>query len=370
MNDAALFFAVFLACLVEAVEATTIVLAAGSTRHWRSALIGVLAGLAVLVVAVAIAGPAISLLPIGILRLVVGGVLLVFGLQWIRKAVLRASGYKALHDEDLIFQKQVAAAREASTTSRGAVKDWYAFTLSFKGVVLEGLEVVFIVLTFGTNQKNLPLATIAAAAAVVVVVILGVIVRGPLSRVPENTLKFIVGVMLTGFGVFWGAEGAGAVWPGADLALLVIVPAIAIVSLALAWGMRAHRLSKRSASGTTAPQSPQTVLVPATGGDSVGATESVASGASVAPTASEPVAAGAAPGATAAVTPKPSARARLASFGAFWYDFIVGDDWQIAAGVALAFVVTFAVSFSPLAWIVVPLFVLALIPYGVKRALR
>ena len=373
MNDAALFFAVFLACLVEAVEATTIVLAAGSTRHWRSAVLGVLAGVVVLVVAVAIAGPAISLLPLGILRLVVGGVLLVFGLQWIRKAVLRASGYKALHDEELIFQKQVAAARRAESTRRGAVKDWYAFTLSFKGVVLEGLEVVFIVLTFGTNQQNLPLATIAAAAAVVVVVVLGVIVRGPLSRVPENTLKFIVGVMLTGFGVFWGAEGAGAVWPGADLALLVIVPAIAIVSLALAWGMRSYRLSKASGRGTTAPQSPQspqTVLVPASGGDHAAATEATAATVSAAASGTPTAAAGAAPDAPAAVAPKPSVRSRLAGFGAFWYDFIVGDDWQIAAGVALSFVVTYAVSFSPLAWVVVPLFVLALIPYGVKRALR
>ncbi|MFF1634613.1 COG4280 domain-containing protein [Leifsonia sp. NPDC058248] len=370
MNDAALFFAVFLACLVEAVEATTIVLAAGSTRHWRSAVFGVLAGVAVLVVAVAIAGPAIALLPLGILRLVVGGVLLVFGLQWIRKAVLRASGYKALHDEELIFQKQVAAARRAESTRRGAVKDWYAFTLSFKGVVLEGLEVVFIVLTFGANQQNLPLATIAAAAAVVVVVVLGVVVRGPLSRVPENTLKFIVGVMLTGFGVFWGAEGAGAVWPGADLALLVIVPAIAIVSLALAWGMRSYRLSKASERGTTAPQSPQTVLVPATGGDHAAATEATASTVSAAASGTPTAASGAAPDAPAAVAPKRSVRSRLASFGAFWYDFIVGDDWQIAAGVALSFVVTYAVSFSPLAWVVVPLFVLALIPYGVKRALR
>ncbi|MEO7025588.1 MAG: hypothetical protein ABI130_15325 [Leifsonia sp.] len=365
MNDAALFFAVFLACLVEAVEATTIVLAAGSTRHWRSALIGVLAGLGVLVVAVAIAGPAISLLPIGILRLVVGGLLLVFGLQWIRKAVLRASGYKALHDEDLIYQKQVVAAQRATTTARGGVKDWYAFTLSFKGVVLEGLEVVFIVLTFGTNQRNLPLATIAAAVAVVLVVILGVIVRGPLSRVPENTLKFIVGVMLTGFGVFWGAEGAGAVWPGSDLALLLIVPAIAIVSLAIAGGMRSARLSKATADQPgAAPQGPGILVSAARNADASGAAPS---GAASAPSSVPATVVDTRP----EEAPKPSAGSRIAAFGAFWYDFIIGDDWQIAAGVALAFVVTFAVStLSPLAWVVVPLFVLALIPYGIRRALR
>jgi uncharacterized membrane protein len=342
MNDVALFSAVFLACVVEAVEATTIVLAVGSTRNWRSAMIGVLAALAVLIVAVAIAGPAISLLPIGILRLVVGGVLLVFGLQWIRKAILRASGYKSLHDEDLIYQNHIAEARDADRSARGGVKDWYAFTLSFKGVLLEGLEVVFIVLTFGANQQNLPLAALAAAAAIIVVVILGAVVRGPLSRVPENTLKFVVGVMLTGFGAFWGAEGAGAVWPGADLALLVIVPAIAALSLAIVWGMRIRRLSTQ----------PAQAVAPAPQGS---------------PGIPEPSPAG---GTATLTKPARVVRSRIATFGVFWYDFLVGDDWQIAAGVALAFVVTFVVSFSPIAWIVVPVFVLALIPYGVKRALR
>lgn len=367
MNDAALFIAVFLACLVEAVEATTIVLAAGSTRHWRSAVIGVFAGVAVLAVAVAIAGPAISLLPIGVLRLVVGGLLLVFGLQWIRKAVLRASGYKALHDEELIFQKQVAQARRAESTARGGVKDWYAFTLSFKGVVLEGLEVVFIVLTFGTNQKNLPLAVIAAAVSVVVVVILGVIVRGPLSRVPENTLKFVVGVMLTAFGVFWGAEGAGAVWPGADLALLVIIPAVAIVSLAIVWGMRSHRIAEE-ARRTPEPRqpSPASVLVPAAREPE---TANATAESTVASTAQP--AAQAAPDAAIAPAVKRSARSRIAAFGMFWYDFIIGDDWQIAAGVALSLILTFALSsVTAFAWVIVPLFVLALIPYGIKRALR
>jgi uncharacterized membrane protein len=113
------------------------------------------------------------------------------------------------------------------------VADWYSFTLSFKGVVLEGLEVAFIALTFGANQQNIPLAAIAALAAVLVVTIAGVAVRAPLARVPENTMKFVVGIMLTSFGIFWGAEGAGAVWPGADAALLVIVPAVALFALAL-----------------------------------------------------------------------------------------------------------------------------------------
>ncbi|MCU1527328.1 MAG: hypothetical protein JWP75_1091, partial [Frondihabitans sp.] len=138
-NDLALFLAVFLACVVESVEATTIVLAAGTTRDWRSALQGVAGGVIVLAVVVAIAGPAIQLLPLDALRVVVGGLLLVFGLQWMRKAILRASGYKPLHDETAIYRKQVAAAASAGTKSRWVVRDWYAFTLSFKGVVLEGL---------------------------------------------------------------------------------------------------------------------------------------------------------------------------------------------------------------------------------------
>jgi uncharacterized membrane protein len=229
----ALFAAVFLACAVEAVEAATIVLAAGTARDWRSAGFGTGAALAVLAVLVAALGSAVSAVPLRGLRLVVGALLLVFGLQWLRKAILRASGHKALHDEEEIFKRQLAAAASAPRRRFGSVPDWYAFTLSFKGVLLEGLEVVFIVLTFGANQHDVGLAAIAAAAAVVVIALAAVAVRAPLSRVPENTLKFAVGVMLTGFGTFWGAEGAGASWPGSDAALLVIVPAIAAFAVGL-----------------------------------------------------------------------------------------------------------------------------------------
>ncbi len=231
MTGGALFLAVFLACVVEAVEALTIVLAVGTVRDWRSAMTGVLAALAALAVVVAALGPALTAIPLGALRLVVGGLLLVFGLQWLRKAILRASGHKALHDEDAIFATQEAAARGATATARGGVRDWYAFTISFKGVLLEGLEVVFIALTFGANQHDIPLAAIAAAAAVVVVTGAGVVVRAPLARVPENTLKFVVGVMLTSFGLFWGGEGAGARWPGSEAALLGVIPAVAVLAL-------------------------------------------------------------------------------------------------------------------------------------------
>jgi len=232
-GSSALFVAVFLACAVEAVEATTIVLAAGTARDWRSAATGMTAAIVLLAIIVAALGPAVSALPLRELRLVVGALLLIFGLQWLRKAILRASGYKALHDEDAIYRAQLAEAAAAPRRRFGSVPDWYAFTLSFKGVLLEGLEVVFIALTFGGNAHNIPLAALAAGCAVVVVAVTGAAVRAPLARVPENTLKFIVGIMLTGFGTFWGAEGAGAHWPGSDAALLVLVPAIALFAVGL-----------------------------------------------------------------------------------------------------------------------------------------
>jgi uncharacterized membrane protein len=241
MGDSALFLAVFLACVVEAVEATTIVLAAGTTREWRSTSIGVSCGLAALAVVVAVLGPAVSALPLGVLRLVVGALLLIFGVQWLRKSILRASGYKAIHDEGLIFRSQVEAARAAAPERRAIVGDWYAFTLAFKGVLLEGLEVVFIVLTFGSNAGNVPLAVLAAAAAVILVAGIGFAVRAPLARVPENGMKFVVGVMLTAFGAFWSVEGAGASWPGGDAALLVLAPAIAAFGLLIIVWLRRQR---------------------------------------------------------------------------------------------------------------------------------
>jgi len=238
MGSAALFFAVFLACLVEAVEALTIVLAAGAGRDWRSATTGAGTAVAVLVLIVATLGPALTAIPLATLRLLVGGLLLIFGLQWLRKAILRAGGLKARHDEAAIYRAELAAAQAASTESRGVVADWYSFTLSFKGVLLEGLEVAFIALTFGANQRNIPLAAAAAVTAVVIVTVTGITVRAPLARIPENSMKFAVGVMLTSFGVFWGAEGAGASWPGADAALLVVVPAVALFALALVAALR------------------------------------------------------------------------------------------------------------------------------------
>ncbi len=247
MNGQAIGLAlsVFLACAVEAVEALTIVLAVGTTRSWRSALIGCGGAVAALAAATAIIGPGLTSLPINMLRLFVGGLLLVFGLQWLRKAILRAAGLKAQHDEDGIFREEVAAARAAGARHGGF--DGYAFTIAFKGVLLEGLEVVFIALTFGANQHRVGLAAASALAAILVVAVVGVAVHRPLSRVPENAMKFSVGVMLTSFGIFWGAEGAGASWPGGDAALPAVVAMVLLFSLGLARLFRASEAAESAA---------------------------------------------------------------------------------------------------------------------------
>ncbi|HXZ99695.1 MAG TPA: hypothetical protein VEK76_05035 [Candidatus Binatia bacterium] len=235
-----LLAAVFLACAVEAVEATTIVFAIGVTRGWRPALLGTTAGLATLAVIVGALGPALTLLPIGALRLVVGTLLLIFGLGWLRKAVLRAGGLQAHRDEAAAYR---GLAEQAGAVARSEGRfDAYGFTISFKGVLLEGLEVAFIVITFGSNQKDgiIP-ATLAALAAVLVIVGAAASVRGPLSRVPENVIKYGVGVLLTSFGLFWGTEGAGAAWPASDASLLVLIPAVLVCSLAAVAVLRRGR---------------------------------------------------------------------------------------------------------------------------------
>jgi uncharacterized membrane protein len=221
------------------VEALTIVLGVGLVRGWRSTLIGVASATVVLALAVAALGPALSRVPIGTLQLVVGALLLAFGLQWLRKAILRSSGYKALHDEDETFREERAQAAAAGQEQRAGL-DWYSFTVAFKGVLLEGLEVVFIVIAFGSTQRRLGLAAAGAGAALLVVVVAGLLARGPLSRVPENTIKFVVGLLLTSFGCFWGAEGAGVEWPGEDASLLGVVAFFGLLSLLLVRALR-HR---------------------------------------------------------------------------------------------------------------------------------
>jgi uncharacterized membrane protein len=228
-TELGLVASVFLACAVEAVEALTIVLAVGSTRSWRSALTG--AGLALCALAVLTAGlgTGVTNLPLNVLRAVIGGLLLVFGLQWLRKAMLRAAGLKTLHDETAAFAAEAAAAAAAGAST--GTLDAYACSVAFKGTFLEGLEVVFIALTFGANQHDVGLAALAALAAVLAVAAAGVALRAPLARVPENTLKFVVGILLTSFGMFWAAEGVHARWPGGEASLPVIIAALTLLSL-------------------------------------------------------------------------------------------------------------------------------------------
>jgi uncharacterized membrane protein len=233
MSPAYLILATFLACAVEAVEALTIVLAVGTTRGWRSTLYGVGAALVVLAAVTAILGPALTSIPIESLQILVGTLLVLFGLQWLYKAILRAAGVKAKRDETAAYNREVSQAESVAKPAAGKV-DWYSFTICFKGVLLEGLEVVFIVLTFGAAQNRIWLAALAAAAAVLVVVAVGVVVRAPLARVPENALKFAVGVLLTSFGIFWVGEGVGASWPGGDASLPAIIGFMLLGSLGIA----------------------------------------------------------------------------------------------------------------------------------------
>jgi uncharacterized membrane protein len=246
-----LVLAVFFACVVEMVEATTIVMAMGFTRGWRAAIAGTVTALVALTAFTLVAGYAIATwLPEAALQLVIGTLLLVFGLQWLRKAIYRSSGRKALHDEDAIYGKEVAAARQAGAASSGI--DVFGFVVSFKGVFLEGLEVVFIVLTFGLSAGNVPAAAYGAAAAIILVLIAAILIRKPLSMVPENTLKFGVGLLLTSFGTFWSIEGLGIFreghasleFPGADLAILYILAAAILLSVVL---IRVLRVSKPTA---------------------------------------------------------------------------------------------------------------------------
>jgi len=215
-----------LACAVEMVEALTIVFAVGHTRGWRSAFEGVGAALVALTALVAAFGPALIHVPLTWLRLIVGGVLLIFGMQWLRKAILRSSGLKAKHDEDAIYQETVA---ELQNSAPGANRDRIAFVMAFKGVFLEGLEVVITVLTLGTSAHRLGLAAVTAAVALIIVAVIGAIVAKQLSSVPENAMKMSVGVLLVTYGTFWVGEGLKVRWPGNDTFLLAFVGIYAVV---------------------------------------------------------------------------------------------------------------------------------------------
>jgi len=258
-----LTLAVFGASAVEMVEALTIVAAAGVTRGWRSALEGTVAAVLVLAVLVlAIGVPLARLVPINALRVIIGALLLVLGLDWLRKAVLRASGHKALHDEDAIYAKTVAdlSERAAAETGNATAGSWRSgprdatgFTVAFKGVFLEGMEVVLIVITLGASSGHLALAAAAAGAAAAVVCAAGYLVARQLSEVPENAMKLAVGIMLTSFGVFWVGEGSGLHWPGADLMILVLVGVFAVTAAVLSIVMRRIAPSPQAVPANTGP---------------------------------------------------------------------------------------------------------------------
>jgi len=211
--------AAFLASLVEAVEALTIVLAVATVRGWRPAGLGALAGLLVLALTVVALGPLLDHVPLHLLQLVIGVLLLLFGMRWLRKAILRAAGVIPLHDEALTFAAETEELREQARRNEARL-DWLAAITTFKAVLLEGLEVVFIVIALGSGRGMLIPASVGAVVACLAVAAVGLIVHRPLARVPENTLKFAVGIMLSAFGVFWTGEGLGVAWPGGDLAIV------------------------------------------------------------------------------------------------------------------------------------------------------
>ena len=223
--------AAFLASLVEFVEALTVVLAVGVVRGWRGALTGSGAATLVLLAIIALLGPALTRIPLDKLQLVVGVLLLLFGLRWLRKAILRAAGIVAMHDETAIYATQEQALRQLDGHG-GLGLDKVAFATAFKITMLEGIEVVFIVIALGAGGVGLLLpASLGALAALAVVVALGLVVHRPLSRVPENTLKFVVGVLLSAFGTFWVGEGLHVAWPGQDWSILALIAGFLALSL-------------------------------------------------------------------------------------------------------------------------------------------
>jgi uncharacterized membrane protein len=230
--------AAFAASLVEVVEAFTIVLAVATLRGWRPAGLGTVAALAVLGLAVLVLGPLLNQVPIEVLQIVVGVLLLLFGIGWLRKAALRAAGVIPLHDEDAIFTRETSQLSDEAARHSSSL-DWIAGLAAFKAVLLEGLEVVFIVIAVGAGRGLLVPASLGALAACILVLAIGAAVHRPLSRVPENTLKFGVGVMLSSFGVFWTGEGLGVAWPGSDLALF------AFAALFLTAGLAAAALARQ-----------------------------------------------------------------------------------------------------------------------------
>ncbi len=258
---AGVLIAAFLASTVEFVEAFTIVLVVGVTVNWKSAFVGMAAATLALIALVGVFGTALVVfIPLEALRFLVGFLLILFGLKWLKKAILRYAGVKAMHDEEAIYEEEMAAMRARGERPSNTV-DAFGVATAFKSVLLEGLEVAFIVITFGsasasgaaTRAEGITYAAIGAAAALALVALSGALIRAPLQRVPENTLKFVVGVMLTSFGTFWGGEGIGIQWPGEDLFLPALICFYLLVAFALISWLRPYGASKvQSASSAPA----------------------------------------------------------------------------------------------------------------------
>ncbi|MFC5452796.1 COG4280 domain-containing protein [Paenibacillus aestuarii] len=219
----------FLGTTVEFVEALTIVLAVGVVRGWKSSLSGMVVAVALLVALVALFGlPLMQVVRLEAFQLVIGILMLLFGMRWLRKAILRYSGLKALHLEDKAYQEELE--RQSSSNVSAGQMDWFGFATSFNIVLLEGIEAVFIVITFGLAANSLSSAIAGSLIGLLVVVIAGVLLRKPLAMIPENTMKFIVGLMLSGFGIFWVGEGIGVNWWHADVSILVITLVLLVIS--------------------------------------------------------------------------------------------------------------------------------------------
>jgi uncharacterized membrane protein len=314
----ALFVTVALASAVEMVEAATIVLALGASRGWRSAIVGSLFAIVILALIVLIAGPSILLVPIDVLRLFVGVLLLIFGMQWLRKAILRATGFKALHDEQKIFEAELQSATTAEKTKTFSNLDKYSFTLSFKTVLLEGFEVIFIVLTFGALKNSLGIATMAAFFSLALVAGVAFAIRKPLTKVPENTLKFVVGTMATTFGIFWTTEGLKITWVYADATLLLLAALVLTSSFGCILWLRGKKpASKKQTKASTTPKS----------------------------------------------------KLFLAVSGslAFVYELLIGDEWITGVSLWLLVALASAVSISSDAWYLVPLYFVVILPVGLRR---
>lgn len=285
-TDLTLIASVFIASAVESVEAVTIVLAAGTARHMRSAIQGAFVALLTLAIIVASFGNTLTRIPEETLRFTIGILLFFFGLQWLCKATLRYAGVIPLHDEEIIFKEEVELATKARSKSVVAVKDWFAFTMSFKGVFLEGIEVAFIVISFASirlenNPDAMLQASLAAICAALVAALAGLIIHKPLTRVPENLLKYIVSIMLITFGAFWTMEGISSPWPSAEFDLLVVAAFVIVTSLVMIHLVKKFSPARDKSERVSRPKN------------------------------------------------------FLGQFLFFWYDFIIGDDWRMPGIVAL-----------------------------------